>query len=146
LSLLQDRVAQAGVLAEFCRSTLAVIHKVMFPLNDQPGGLPSLLERFENGEAMYHFVHQHLLCGAQVALSFVRDRHPEVDMEAVVLCHRREKVLPKCRHITMLIIKQQELLHSRLLPKVIGKGRLASPMSDVNHWLLLLVNFSELNL
>jgi hypothetical protein len=34
LSLLQDRVAQAGVLSETCRSSLAVIHKVMIPLND----------------------------------------------------------------------------------------------------------------
>jgi hypothetical protein len=44
LALFQDRVAQAGVLTESCRSTLAVIHKVMFPLNDQPDDLLSLLE------------------------------------------------------------------------------------------------------
>jgi hypothetical protein len=56
LSLLQDRISQAGVLAETCCSALAVVHKVMFPLNDQPDGLPALLERFENGEAIYHFV------------------------------------------------------------------------------------------
>jgi hypothetical protein len=83
LSLLQDRVAQAGVLAENCRSALAVIHKVMFPLNDQPDGLPTLLERFENGEAIYRFVRRHLHCGAQIALSFVRVHYPEVDMELV---------------------------------------------------------------
>jgi hypothetical protein len=56
LSLLQDRISQDGVLAETCRSALAVVHKVMFPLNDQPDGLPALLERFENGEAIYRFV------------------------------------------------------------------------------------------
>jgi hypothetical protein len=44
LSLLQDQIAQAGVLTETCRSALAVIHKVMFPLNDQPDDLPALLE------------------------------------------------------------------------------------------------------
>jgi hypothetical protein len=82
-ALLQDQVAQAGVLAESCRSALAVIQKVMFLLNDQPDGLPSLLEWFENGEATYRFVCQHLHCGAQVALSFVQVRHLEVDMEVV---------------------------------------------------------------
>jgi hypothetical protein len=56
LSLLQDRISQDGVLAKMCRSALAVVHKVMFPLNDQPDGLPVLLERFEHGEAIYRFV------------------------------------------------------------------------------------------
>jgi hypothetical protein len=55
----------------------------MFPLNDQPNGLPALLEWFENGEAIYHFVRRHLHCDAQVALSFVRVHYPEVDMELV---------------------------------------------------------------
>jgi hypothetical protein len=55
----------------------------MFPLNDQLDGLLALLERFENGEAIYHFVCQHLHCGAQVALSFLRVHYSEVDMELV---------------------------------------------------------------
>jgi hypothetical protein len=55
----------------------------MFPLNDQPEGLPALLERFENGEATYRFVRRHLHCGAQVSLSFVQVHYPEVDMELV---------------------------------------------------------------
>jgi hypothetical protein len=55
----------------------------MFPLNDQPDGLPTLLSRFKNGEAIYHFVREHLRCGALVALSFERVHYPEVDMELV---------------------------------------------------------------
>jgi hypothetical protein len=47
LTHLQDRIAQAGVLTEMSRSTLALVHQVMFPLNKQPEGLPALLERFE---------------------------------------------------------------------------------------------------
>jgi hypothetical protein len=43
----------------------------MFPLNDQPDGLPALLGRFENGDAIYRFVREHLRYGALVALSFV---------------------------------------------------------------------------
>jgi hypothetical protein len=81
LTVLQDRVTQAGVLAETSRTALARVHEVMFPLNNQPEGLPALLDRFENGEAVYHFVRQHLRCGALVALSFVRAHYPEVDLE-----------------------------------------------------------------
>jgi hypothetical protein len=60
LTMLQDRISQAGPLAETCRVALAIIHQAMFPLNDQPGGLPALLRRFENGEAIYRFVREHL--------------------------------------------------------------------------------------
>jgi hypothetical protein len=81
LTVLQDRIAQAGVLAETSRAALALVHKVMFPLNNQPEGLPALLDRFENGNAVYRFVREHLRCGALVALSFVRVHYPEVDLE-----------------------------------------------------------------
>jgi hypothetical protein len=52
-------------------------------LNDQPDGLPALLGRFENGDAIYRFVREHLRYGALVALSFVRAHYPEVDLELV---------------------------------------------------------------
>jgi hypothetical protein len=83
LTILQDRITQAGVLAEMSRAALALVHEAMFPLNDQPDGLPVLLGRFENGNAIYHFVCEHLHCGALVALSFMRAHYPEVDMELV---------------------------------------------------------------
>jgi hypothetical protein len=56
LTLLRDRIAQAGIMAETSRSALALVHDAMFPLNNQPNGLPALLERFENGTAVYSFV------------------------------------------------------------------------------------------
>jgi hypothetical protein len=81
LTILQDRVAQAGVLAETSRGALALVHEAMFPLNSQPDGLPALLDRFENGDAVYRFVREHLRCGALVALSFVHAHYPEVGLE-----------------------------------------------------------------
>jgi hypothetical protein len=81
LTILQDRVAQARVLAEMSRAALALVHEAMFPLNNQPNGLPALLDHFENGDAIYRFVREHLRCGALVALSFVRVHYPEVDLE-----------------------------------------------------------------
>jgi C4-dicarboxylate-specific signal transduction histidine kinase len=56
LTILQDRISQAGALAETSRVALAIAHQAMFPLNDQPDILPALLSRFENGEAIYRFV------------------------------------------------------------------------------------------
>jgi hypothetical protein len=50
-------------------------------LNNQPDGLPALLDHFENGDVVYRFVREHLRCGALVALSFVRTHYPEVDLE-----------------------------------------------------------------
>jgi hypothetical protein len=81
LTLLQDRIAQAGTLAKTSHSALALVHEAMFPLNNQPEGLPALLDRFENGSAVYSFVREHLRCGAVVALSFVRAHYPEFDLE-----------------------------------------------------------------
>jgi hypothetical protein len=83
LTILQDRIAQAGVLAETSRAALALVHEAMFPLNNQPNGLPALLDRFENGDAIYRFVREHLRCGALVALSFVQAHYPEVNLELV---------------------------------------------------------------
>jgi hypothetical protein len=81
LTVLQDRIAQARVQAETSHAALALVHEVMFPLNNQPDGLPALLDRFENGDTVYCFVREHLRCGALVALSFVRAHYPEVDLE-----------------------------------------------------------------
>jgi hypothetical protein len=81
LTILQDRIAQAGVLAKTSRTALTLVHEAMFPLNNQPDGLPALLDRFENGDAIYRFVREHLQCGALVALSFVRAHYPEFDLE-----------------------------------------------------------------
>jgi hypothetical protein len=41
LTVLQDRISQARALAETCRAALAIVHQAMFPLNDQPDGLPA---------------------------------------------------------------------------------------------------------
>jgi hypothetical protein len=78
LTGLQDQISQAGELAETSRAALALVHQAMFPLNDQLDGLFALLGRFENGEAIYRFIHEHLRCGALVALSFVRARYPRL--------------------------------------------------------------------
>jgi hypothetical protein len=83
LTVLQDRISQAEALAETSRAALALVHQAMFPLKDQPDGLPTLLSHFENGEAIYRFIREHLRCGALVALSFMRAHYQEVDINSV---------------------------------------------------------------
>jgi hypothetical protein len=83
LTVLQDRISQAGALAETRRAALVIVHQAMFRLNNQPDGLPALLSRFKNGEAIYRFFCEHLRCGAVVAISFVRVHYLKVDMELV---------------------------------------------------------------
>jgi hypothetical protein len=81
LTILQDRITQAEILAKTSRSALALVYEAMFPLNNQPEGLPALLDRFENGDVVYSFVWENLRCGALVALSFMRIHYPEIDLE-----------------------------------------------------------------
>jgi hypothetical protein len=113
LTILQDWIAQAGVLAETSRAALALVHEAMFPLNNQPDGLPALLDRFENGDAVYRFVREHLRCGALVALSFVRAHYPEVNLELVKMLPptpsgrvNMDALYAACREIANCIARQ----------------------------------------
>jgi hypothetical protein len=132
LTLLQDRIAQAGVLAKMSRSALSLVHEAMFSLNNQPEGLPMLLDRFENGNAVYSFVREHLRCGAMVALSFVHAHYPEVNLKLL-------KTLPPSPsgrltwiNIMLLAETQPIVSPSRLSPKVIVRGQIkASQCTDL---------------
>jgi len=80
---LQDRVAQVRTLAESCQSALALVHRTMFPLNEQPRGFGALMRKFHNGEAIKGFVRAQLVAGARVALAFARVHHPSLNLEEV---------------------------------------------------------------
>ena len=56
LALLQDRVQQVVSFIGSCKSALSLVHKALFPLDEQPQGLGALLVRFRNGEAAQGFV------------------------------------------------------------------------------------------
>jgi hypothetical protein len=71
------------VLAETSHAALALVHQAMFPLNDQPDGLPAFIGRFKNGEAIYRLIREHLRCGGSGCPLFDRARYPEVDMNLV---------------------------------------------------------------
>jgi hypothetical protein len=83
LALLLDRVQRVENFVESCRAAVALVHRVIFPLNRQPRNIADLIRRFKDGSAVRSFVCQHLIGGAQAALVFVRVRYPDVDMAIV---------------------------------------------------------------
>ena len=81
--MLQDRVGQVEVFFESCRSSLALVHSALFPLDEAPQGLAALMQKFRRGKAIRGFVREQLVAGARVALAFVRVHHPHVNLEVV---------------------------------------------------------------
>ena len=72
LALLLDRSWRAVMLLESCRGTLAKVHRAMFPHNEQPQGLPALLTRFRDGEAIQLMLRAQLVGGANMAFAYLR--------------------------------------------------------------------------
>jgi hypothetical protein len=105
-------------------AALARVHEAMFPLNNQLEGLPALLDRFENGDAVYRFVHEHLRYGALVALSIVCVHYPEIDLELL----KKLPPTPSGRvdmDIIMLLVEiQLTVLPDRSSPRVIVRGQI----------------------
>jgi hypothetical protein len=122
LIVLHYQIAQAGVLAKTSHAALTHVHEAMFPLNNQPEGLPALLDRFENGDAIYRFVCEHLRYGALVALSFVRVHYPKIDLELL----KKLPPTPSGRVDMDIIMLLEEIrltiLPDRSSPRVIVSG------------------------
>ena len=79
LAKLLDHSWHVAILLETCRLALARVHRSLLPLNEQPQGLATLLERFRKGKAIKKFVREELIGGANVALAFVWSRYPYLD-------------------------------------------------------------------
>ena len=82
---LYDRAWRVAVVLESCRQAFSRIHHALFPLNEQPEGLPALLGKFRKGKAIKKFVREQLISGANVALAFVRTHHPNLDLKKIAL-------------------------------------------------------------
>ena len=67
LATLLDHAWRSVLLLEFCRSTLAKVHRTMFPHNEQPQGIPALLTRFRDGKAIQKMLRAELVGGANIA-------------------------------------------------------------------------------
>ena len=72
LAILLDRSWHAALLLQSCRTTLAKVYQAMFPLHDQPQGLPALLERFKDGRAIRKMLRSEVVHGANIAFAYIR--------------------------------------------------------------------------
>ena len=106
----QDRVEQVHSFFWTCRDKLAMIYRMMFPLNPQPNSLPQLMEKFKDPAEVRKLVRNQLIAGAEVALAFVHDADPTLDLTFVAT---RDGVNPQClvRFVTdaaLIVIQRLE--------------------------------------
>ena len=80
----QDRVEQVHSFFWTCRDKLAMVYRTMFPLNPQPNTLPQLFEKFKTPAEVRRLVRSQLVAGAEIALAFVHDADPSLDLTLIV--------------------------------------------------------------
>ena len=80
----QDRVEQVHSFFWACRDKLSMVFRTMFPLNPQPNTLSQLFEKFKNLTEVRTLVRSQLVAGAEIALAFVHDADPSLDLTLIV--------------------------------------------------------------
>ena len=83
LALFQDRVSAVGGFLERCRRRFANIYKAMFPLNPPVESFKDLMQKFGSMAGIRSLLRAQITAGAQLGLTFVRVRHPDLDMDVV---------------------------------------------------------------
>ena len=61
-----------------------MVYRTMFPLNPQPNTLAQLFEKFKNPDEVRTLVRNQLIAGAEIALAFVHDADPTLDLTLIV--------------------------------------------------------------
>ena len=61
-----------------------MVFRTMFPLNPQPNTLAQLFEKFKNPTKVRRLVRSQLVAGAEIALAFVHDADPSLDLTLIV--------------------------------------------------------------
>ena len=84
LARMLDRTGRAAIVLEGCRRALAQINRVFFPLDEQPTGLPALLEKFRRAKALKDVVFGQLVAGANVAFAYVRMHRSHVPLGGIL--------------------------------------------------------------
>jgi hypothetical protein len=72
----QDRVHQVHRFFDKCYTVLKMIWKTMFPLNEIPPTLLSLMSKFSNAKKVHKLGCCQLLAGVEMALAFTLSQHP----------------------------------------------------------------------
>jgi hypothetical protein len=79
----QDRVHQVHKFVDKCYTGFEMIWKMMFPLNEIPPTLLTLMPKFSNAKKVCKLVRCQLLAGVETTLAFTLSQHPSLDLEAI---------------------------------------------------------------
>ena len=79
----QDRVQQVHRFVTKCYTGLRVIWKIMFPLNEVPPTLLTLMSKFSNVKKIRGLIRAQLIAGAKSAFALVLSKHPSADLMAI---------------------------------------------------------------
>jgi hypothetical protein len=79
----QDRVQQVHRFFDKCYTGLKMIWKTIFPLNEIPPTLLTLMSKFSNAKKVRKLVRCQLLAGAESSFAFVLSKHPSLDLMAI---------------------------------------------------------------
>jgi hypothetical protein len=79
----QDRIHQVHRFFDKCYTGLRMIWKTMFPLNQIPPTLLTLMSKFSNAKKVRKLVRCQLHAGVESALALVLLQHPSLDLETI---------------------------------------------------------------
>jgi hypothetical protein len=79
----QDRVQQVHRFFDKCYTGLRMIWKTMFPLNEVPPTLLTLMSKFSNAKKVRKLICSQLLVGAETAFAFVLSNYPSLNLMAI---------------------------------------------------------------
>jgi hypothetical protein len=79
----QDRVQQVHRFFDKCYTGLKMIWKMMFPLNETPPTLLTLMSKFSNAKKVRKLIRAQLLAGAESAFAFVLSKHLSLNLMAI---------------------------------------------------------------
>jgi hypothetical protein len=79
----QDRVQQVHRFFDKCYTGLKMIWKTMFPLNETPPTLLTLMSKFGNAKKIQSLIRAQLIAGAETAFALVLSKHPSTDLMVI---------------------------------------------------------------
>ena len=115
-----DRVWRAALLLLSCQTTLAKIHRMMFPHNPQPQDITAPANQFRDGKAVKKMFHAQLVVAANIAMAYLRKHRPQLPI------HRVMSSLPNEQHYT------ESLAPARWMVRQVQyqSERLVGPLED----------------
>jgi hypothetical protein len=79
----QDRMHQMHPFFDKCYTGLKMIWKTMFPLNETPPTLLTLMSKFSNVKKVQSLIRAQVIAGAETAFALLLSRHPSTDLMAI---------------------------------------------------------------